>query len=177
MSARRWLVVVAGATAALAAGLYIRSRSVAPSRVVAEASPPAVVEARTTSRPTPLAPEYAAWMMTTLDDIFDDESRDETWAAELEAKIRAVRQDEALGGVTSLDVECRKSMCRVVVGMDPTKARRTLQMLTMTAPLNTSGFHGIDPVDRKKLRIFVSREGTRLMAHPALVAAFEARGG
>ena len=117
--------------------------------------------------------EMAKWTMAVLDDILVHENRDEPWASTREAQIRGAGADNRLGGVDSMDVECRTSVCRVVLRLDPTRARRTLLALTVTPPLNTSGFHGIDPEDDRKIRLFVAREGTVLMEHPALVQALQ----
>ena len=114
--------------------------------------------------------------MAALQDAFVGEERDVAWAEQREAEIRAALGDrpEGAGSVDSL--ECRASLCRVVVtlGSDP---RRELHAITMTAPLNTSGFHGIDADDPTKIRLFVSREGRVLTQHPHLVAALRARRG
>jgi hypothetical protein len=115
--------------------------------------------------------EMAKWTMAVLDGIFVRENRDEPWASAREAQIRGAGADSRLSGVDSIDVECRTSVCRVALGLDPTRARRTLLALMVTPPLNTSGFHGIDPDDDRKIRLFVAREGTVLMEHPALVQA------
>ena len=121
--------------------------------------------------------EMAKWTMAVLDDIFVHENRDDPWASAREAQIRGARADERLSGVESIGVECRTSVCRIVLGLDPTRARRTLLALTVTPPLNTSGFHGIDPDDDRKIRLFISREGTVLMEHPALVTALRSLRG
>jgi len=121
--------------------------------------------------------EMARWTLAVLDDIFVHEDRDDPWASAREARIREAGADDRLSGVDAIDVECRTSVCRVVLRLDPTRARRTLLALTVTPPLNTSGFHGVDPDDDRKIRLFVSREGTVLMEHPALVEALRSNRG
>lgn len=166
-------IFAALATAAAALGALVLT--LASGDPVPQAVPlPSTAEAA----PVPFASqrELGLWTMGALQDAFAGEERDVAWAEQREAEIRAalVERPEGVGSLDAL--ECRASLCRVVVtlGSDP---RRELQAITMTAPLDTSGFHGVDPDDPTKIRLFVSREGTVLTQHPHLVAALRARRG
>ena len=113
--------------------------------------------------------------LQTLDRAFASEKRDKAWAPVHERAIRAAKNDARLGGVTAIEPECRATMCRVTVSMKPEGARRTLHALLVTEPLNTSGYHALDPDDSSKIRMYVSRAGKRLQEHPVFVAEVKRR--
>jgi hypothetical protein len=169
MSARRRFAAAALAIVVAAVGaLAVIDRPATGSAI--EVDPGPVVESPRFAS----AQEQFAWTMRTLEDALRSEERDAAWAEPLEAKLRQLPTTAKAAGLSSVEPACGATMCRVVVAFREAP-RSGLGRLLLVPELSSGGFHGVDPDDPEKLRLYVARSGTNLQEHPHLERALAAR--
>jgi hypothetical protein len=153
-AASRWLVVLGVSTAAVLAGLY----RVHEDASLEERAPTAAPPGETPDISEEERDQRAHRTTQAIDRVLAAESRDPSWSADTERRLRDRFASAGLGGAHLDDSRCGSTICRVRVRFDSLEARDGIQTVTDLVDWSSDLLAVVDPQDRRRIVVYATRE-------------------